>query len=116
MQPPEAEALGTRQLAESLQVDSLPSGFLADLALRFQDEGLEDMIKPAGKEAHPALEGPCCMCMILCLPFEKSGLAHPHPEIFPPSSPPTPSTLYHSHVMHMRIQDLSQGGNHKCAD
>ena len=50
MQPPEAERLGSRQLFESLKsrVAPLPPGFLEDLAVRFENEGLEEIVNDSG--------------------------------------------------------------------
>ena len=48
LQPPDAEQMGGRQLYGSMHAGSLPPGFLDDLAARFQEEGLDELIKPTG--------------------------------------------------------------------
>lgn len=55
-QPAEAESMGVRQLYESLasRIAPIPSGFLEDLAARFEGDGLEDFIIPNGLGSLPA--------------------------------------------------------------
>ena len=57
LQPPDAERLGARQLYESLVSRSspLPKGFLEDLAARFEDEGLDELITPT---SNPGAQSP----------------------------------------------------------